>query len=99
MSSCLRRRYPNIIDMHVYSPTFKLGVSAKAKNSRWINFWNYVGAREHKPSKYECEVCGDPVHVRKKRKYCVCKKCLHKYIVDVRCGRRKPVYLVRLVAA
>ena len=91
------RAYPNISDM-MWSPTF-FGVKSGSVN-RFCHFWNLIGAREKSSRrKFTCEVCENPMRKRvSDRKYMVCKKCLHRYIVEVKNGTREPVFHVPLVA-
>jgi hypothetical protein len=97
VSKCLRRRYPNIFDLYLNS-AFTAKLSGQPLN-RWCHFWNLLGDRTRKPCKFECEVCHEPMHNRNsKRLYMVCNRCLHRYIADVRWGKRQPVYHVRMVA-
>jgi ribosomal protein L37AE/L43A len=93
----LSRIYPNIIDL-IFNPTFYGNTHGGYKRNRWLKFWDLIGARNQKPSKFECEICGTPMRKRRQRKYMVCQKCLHRYIQEVRYGTRTPVYHVVKVA-
>ena len=96
-SSKMKFMYPNICDM-IYNPAFYVPHSVKMNNAV-MNFFNLIGARERKPFKFECEVCKSPMHNHNSnRKYMVCQRCLKHYVLDVRYGRRVPVFHVPLVA-
>jgi hypothetical protein len=92
----MQSMYPNICDM-IYNPAFFIPHNIKM-NSAVMNFWNLIGARARMPFKFECEVCKTPMHKRGPRKYMVCQRCLKRYVLDVRYGRRVPVFHVPLVA-
>jgi ribosomal protein L37AE/L43A len=87
--------YPNIYDLYC-SPAFR--VTSRSKDvvcTNWTNFWRIVNGK----NKYECEVCHNPIFIRRTRKYLVCQKCIHKYILDVAAGKREPKPFVKAVAA
>jgi hypothetical protein len=93
----MKQMYPNICDM-IYSPAFFIPHNVRM-NNRVMNFFNLVGARERKPFKFECEVCHSPMQSHNsQRKYMVCRRCLHRYIADVRWGNRVAKFHVPLVA-
>jgi hypothetical protein len=93
----LQFRFPNIADMLTYSATFHMD-TGNCRN-RWLQFWDLIGARNHKPSKFECVVCGVPLRKRGNVKNRVCGKCRNKYLKQVKAGLRLPALYVNLEAA
>jgi ribosomal protein L37AE/L43A len=89
----MRKMYPNIVGM-IYNPVFY---------ERWtgyVNSWRHFHILIETPRhKFECEICHEPIHKRKARKYMVCEKCLRKYVTEVRLGKRTPrLYVVKVAA-
>lgn len=93
----LRFKYPNIIDLLMFSATFHMDRDTHC--NRWMLFWNLVGARNHKPSKYECCICGVPLRKRGNVKNRVCLKDSHQYQREVKLGLRLPALYVNVEAA
>ena len=89
---CLAEKYPDIADLFI-SPVFREPVTiceegVSRRNNAWCNFWNLTGARAHKPSKYECVICGCPTR-RRGKKYPVCHKHTALYRKYIRDGTMK----------
>jgi len=92
----LRFKYPNIADMLLFSATFHMEGNYR---SRWLQFWDYVGARNRRPSKFECCVCGCPLRKRGNVKHRVCLKHSGRYLRDVKAGLCLPALYENLEAA
>jgi DNA-directed RNA polymerase subunit RPC12/RpoP len=84
-----KRRFPNLVDLQ-FNPTFYMKRHDSA--NRFNHFYNLLDDRGfYVPGirvGYKCEICAAPIQRRKKRKFLVCQRCLHKYLREVELGVR-----------